>query len=84
MVVADSGHNYRQNTIGKKHLIYRTMPSRTHQLTFQSTVKGRHDPPDSRVRHLWSPSASTYRVKFETRPRLRKDNYPRLLPAGKQ
>lgn len=36
----------------KKKLVYHTISSRTHHLTFQSTVKGRHDPPTAKSNTL--------------------------------
>lgn len=34
--------------MAKINLVYHTIPSRTHYLTFQSTVKGRRDPPTAK------------------------------------
>lgn len=55
MVVADSGDNKQQKTTRgeKKSTLFTTHSQHagTHQLTFQSTVKGRHDPPNSQAKN---------------------------------
>lgn len=56
MVVADNGDNKQQKTTKgekKNNILFTTHSQQagTHQLTFQPTVKGRHDPPNNQAKN---------------------------------